>query len=61
MGRNAVITSTKDRLTIAEPTAELSAIAMAEGGVALRIGVEAAFLDRDEAITLMAWLSEATA
>ena len=34
---------------------------MAEGGVALRVDGSAAYLDRDEAIALMAWLSEATA
>lgn len=56
-----MITSSSERLVIVEPTANLTAIAMAEGGVALRVGNDSAFLDRDEAIALMAWLSEATA
>ena len=56
-----MITTTSERLTIKEPTADLIAIAMAEGGVALRINGQSAYLDQSEAIALMAWLSEATA
>jgi hypothetical protein len=56
-----VITSTPDRLTITEPTAQLTCIALAEGGVALKVKDGAAYLDRDDAAALLAWLQEATA
>lgn len=56
-----MITPTPDRLTIHEPSAQLTAIAMAEGGVALRVTGDAAYLDRATAAILIAWLTEATA
>ena len=56
-----MITSTPGRLTIVEPSAKVTALAMAEGGVALLVDGAAAYLDRDDAIALMAWLSEVTA
>lgn len=51
-----MITTTTERLTIIEPTADLTAIAMAEGGVALRINGESAYLDSVEVSALKAWL-----
>ncbi len=51
-----MITTTKDRLTIHEPTAQLTAVAMAEGGVALRITGDAAYLERDDVQALVRWL-----
>lgn len=56
-----VIRPTPDRLTIHEPSARLTAIAMAEGGVALKVTGDAAYLDRATAAILIAWLTEATA
>ena len=56
-----MITSNPDRLTITEPTAQLTCIALAEGGVAVKVKDGTAYLDRDDAIALTAWLSEATA
>jgi hypothetical protein len=55
-----VSSSTPDRLTITEPTAQLTALPLAEGGVALKVKDGAAYLERDDAIALMSWLAEAT-
>lgn len=55
-----MITPTPQRLTIHEPSAHLTAIALAEGGVALSIAGDAAYLDRATAAILIAWLTEAT-
>lgn len=51
-----MIQTTTERLTIIEPTTNLTAIAMAEGGVALRINGESAYLDAVEVSALKAWL-----
>jgi hypothetical protein len=55
-----MIIETPDRLAIHEPSALLVATAMAEGGVAIKVDGRTAYLDQMAAITLMAWLSEAT-
>jgi hypothetical protein len=52
-----MIITTKDRLTIHEPTAQVTAIAMAEGGVALRVTGGAAYLVADDVRALVRWLT----
>ena len=51
-----MITSTESRLEILEPGATMTALALAEGGVRLRIAGEVAHLDADDVASLIAWL-----